>query len=159
MFKDLSAYCSSPGVLIIFHSFQLWNRKRRSECTPWESTPWDGQKVIMQGQEIVCKVSFQKRKWMGAFIGRALRLPFNKHIISSWASLKAQTIKNLPKCRRPRFNPWVRKIPWRREWQPISVFLPGESNGQSSLAGFSPWGSQSRRRLSNLTLSPQIIRH
>ena len=41
---------------------------------------------------------------------------------------------------RSRFNPWVRKIPWRREWQPTPVFLPRESHGQASLAGYSPWG-------------------
>ena len=43
-------------------------------------------------------------------------------------------------CRRPKrrgFNPWVRKIPWRRAWQPIPVFLPGESHGQRNLAGYS----------------------
>jgi len=33
---------------------------------------------------------------------------------------------------------WVRKIPWRRAWQPSPVFLPGESHGQRSLAGCSP---------------------
>ena len=38
------------------------------------------------------------------------------------------------------FNPWVRKIPWRRAWQPAPIFLPGESHGQRSLAGYSPWG-------------------
>ena len=38
------------------------------------------------------------------------------------------------------FNPWVRQIPWRRKWQPILVFLPGESHGQRSLASYSPWG-------------------
>ena len=38
------------------------------------------------------------------------------------------------------FHPWVRKIPWRRKWQPTPVFLPGASNGQRSLAGHSPWG-------------------
>ena len=32
-------------------------------------------------------------------------------------------------CRRRRFDPWVGKIPWRREWQPMPVFLPGESHG------------------------------
>ena len=42
--------------------------------------------------------------------------------------------------RRHRFDPWVRKIPWRRKWQPTPVFLPGESHGQRSLAGDSPWG-------------------
>ena len=43
-------------------------------------------------------------------------------------------------CGRPRLNPWVRKIPWRREWQPTSVFLPGESHGWRSLEGYSPRG-------------------
>ena len=45
-------------------------------------------------------------------------------------------------CRRRkrcRFDPWVRKIPWRRKCQPTPVFLPGESHGQRSLAGCSPW--------------------
>ena len=41
---------------------------------------------------------------------------------------------------RPRFHPWVRKIPWRRAWQPTPVFLPRESHGQRSLVGYSPWG-------------------
>jgi len=43
-------------------------------------------------------------------------------------------------CRRQGFDPWVRKIPWRREWQPTPIFLPGESHGQRSLEGYSPWG-------------------
>ena len=38
------------------------------------------------------------------------------------------------------FDPQVGKIPWRRAWQLIPVFLPGESHGQRSLAGYSPWG-------------------
>ena len=32
------------------------------------------------------------------------------------------------------------KIPWRRKWQPTPIFLPGESPGQRSLMGYSPWG-------------------
>ena len=46
-------------------------------------------------------------------------------------------------CRRPkrlRFDPWVRKIPWRMKWQPVPIFLPGESHVQRSLMGYSPWG-------------------
>ena len=42
--------------------------------------------------------------------------------------------------RRCKFDPWVGKISWRRAWQPTPVFLPGESHGQRSLAGYSPWG-------------------
>ena len=44
------------------------------------------------------------------------------------------------KSRRHWFSPWVRKIPWRRKWQPTAVFLPRKSHGQRSLAGYSPWG-------------------
>ena len=40
---------------------------------------------------------------------------------------------------RPGFNPWVRKIPWRRKWQRTPVFSPGESHGWRSLVGYSPW--------------------
>ena len=45
-------------------------------------------------------------------------------------------------CRRCEFDPWIRKIPWRRKWQPISVFLPGISHGQRSLANLQSMGSQ-----------------
>ena len=38
------------------------------------------------------------------------------------------------------FDPWVRKTPWRSEWQPTPVFLPGDFHGQRSLVGYSPWG-------------------
>ena len=41
---------------------------------------------------------------------------------------------------RPRFDPWVGKIPWRRKWQPTPIFLPGKSHGRRSLVGYSPWG-------------------
>ena len=37
-------------------------------------------------------------------------------------------------------NPWDGKVAWRRKWQPTPVFLPGESHGQRSLVGYSPWG-------------------
>ena len=60
-------------------------------------------------------------------------------------SLVAQMLKNLhavQEIRRPGFDPWVGKIPCRREWLPTLVFLPREFHGQRSLAGYSPWGSQ-----------------
>ena len=43
-------------------------------------------------------------------------------------------------CRRPGFNPWVKKISWSRKWQPTQVFLSGKSHGQRNLVGYSPWG-------------------
>ena len=53
--------------------------------------------------------------------------------------------------KRCRFNPWVRKILWRRAWQPTPVFLPGKSHGQTSLDGYSPWG----RKESDMTEATQ----
>ena len=58
------------------------------------------------------------------------------------ASQVAPVVKNLPMnaadiCE---LDPWVGKIPCRRAWQPTPVFLPGESHGQRSLEGYSPWG-------------------
>ena len=41
-------------------------------------------------------------------------------------------------CRRRRFDPWARKIPWRREWQPTPISLSGKSHGQRNLARYSP---------------------
>ena len=43
------------------------------------------------------------------------------------------------KCKRPGFNSWVGRIPWRRKWQPTPVFLPGEFHGCRGLVGYSPW--------------------
>ena len=45
-------------------------------------------------------------------------------------------------CRRQKrceFDSWIGKILWRRAWQPIPVFLPGEFHGQRSLEVYSPW--------------------
>ena len=55
------------------------------------------------------------------------------------------------------FDPWIRKIPWRRAWQPTPVFFPGESNGQRSLAGYSPWECQESDRTEWLTLSIHFV--
>ena len=54
----------------------------------------------------------------------------------SWASLVAQLVKE--QYGRPGFDPCIGKIPWRREWLPTPVFLPGEFHGQRSLASYSP---------------------
>ena len=43
-------------------------------------------------------------------------------------------------CRRHELDPWLRKIPKRRKWQPIPEFLPRKPHGQRSLVGYSPWG-------------------
>ena len=61
-------------------------------------------------------------------------------------SLMAQTVKNWPAMRDTSVGSLVRKIPWRREWLSTPVFLPRESHGQRSLAGYSPWAHKESGR-------------
>ena len=59
-------------------------------------------------------------------------------------------VKNLSAVQKMQVQPpWVRKIPWRRKWQPTPVCLPGESHGQRSLVAYSSWGWKSQTRLSD----------
>ena len=65
-------------------------------------------------------------------------------------------------CQRHEFDPWVRKIPWRRKWQPTPAFLPGKSLGQRSLVGYSPWGhkeSDTAERLNSETTWGTLFNH
>ena len=62
-----------------------------------------------------------------------------KHIFPTecrWSSGK----KSICQYRKCGFDPWIGKILCRRKWQPTPIFLPGESHGQRSLEGYSPWG-------------------
>ena len=52
----------------------------------------------------------------------------------------SQTARICLQCKRPGFDPWVGRIPWRREWLLTPVFLPGDSHGQRSLLGYNPRG-------------------
>ena len=65
-------------------------------------------------------------------------------LLQSWKTTVSRCLtgkESACQCRRHRrheFDPWVRKIPWRRQWQPTPVFLPGESHGQRSQGDYSP---------------------
>ena len=61
--------------------------------------------------------------------------------IGFWYSGK-ESVCLCRRCKRLRFDPCVRKIPWSTKWQPNPVFLPGKFHGERSLAlgGYSPWG-------------------
>ena len=58
---------------------------------------------------------------------------------SKWLSGKEPACQSR-RCKRCRLDPWVRKVPWRRAWQPTPVFLLGEPHGERSLVGYSPQG-------------------
>ena len=73
--------------------------------------------------------------------------------------VKKQTNKQTPllkqEMERCSLDPWLRKIPWRRAWRLTPVFLPGESHGERSLAGYSPCG----RKELNMTEATEHICH
>ena len=80
---------------------------------------------------------------------------------STRASPVAQQVKNLLQCRRQRtleFDPWIKKIPWRRKWKPTPVFLPGKCHGQGSLTGYSPKGPKESDKTEGLQAHPQKTR-
>ena len=68
-----------------------------------------------------------------------------------WLSGKEPACQGM-RPRRHRFDPWAKKIPWRREWQPTPVFLPGQPHGQRNLARYSP---QSRKRVRHAFVTKQ----
>ena len=63
-------------------------------------------------------------------------------------------VKNLPAMQEAGFDPWVGKIPWRREWLPTPVFLPQEFHGQRSLVAYSPRDHKESDTTEQLTVSP-----
>ena len=63
--------------------------------------------------------------------------------LPQWLSSKIIYLQN-SRLRRHGFDTWVRKIPWRREWLPAPVFLPGKFYGQRTLVGYSPWDHRVR---------------
>ena len=69
------------------------------------------------------------------------------------ASLMAQTVKNLSAMLETRVQSLGWEDPWRREWQPTLVLLPGESHGLRSLAGYSSRSHKESETTKQLTLS------
>ena len=74
------------------------------------------------------------------------------HGLSRWWSGKESACQ-CRRCRWHGFDPWVRKIPWRRKWQRSPAFFPGESHGKRSLASCSPWSRKVSDTTEWLTLS------
>ena len=79
---------------------------------------------------------------LNAFLVKSVKYLRKRYVIlilQRCSSLVTQMVICL-QCGTSGFSLWVGKIVWRREWQPTPVFSPGESHGQRSLAGYSPWG-------------------
>ena len=120
--------------------------KSRTQLSNWTELYifWSGLLSISCPNSIV--ISGQVLDWLFQIVCNWDHHCFN--------STLAQRLKHLPAMRRPGFDPWVRKIPWRRKWQPTPVLLPRKSHGQRSLVGYSLWGRKEldmTERLHSLT--------
>ena len=76
-----------------------------------------------------------------------------------WGFPGGPVVKN-PQCRRCRrqvFNPWVRKIPWSRKWQPAPIGFPGKFHGERNLAGYSTWGHTESDTTENACMHSYIL--
>ena len=72
----------------------------------------------------------------------SIKVKKTKHFLCQSVTAICSAKESTCQCRRHKrcgFNPWVEKIPGGRKWKPAPVFLPGESHGQRSLEGYSPW--------------------
>ena len=93
--------------------------------------------------------ALRPREGAGGYVIGLCWLPkaesLNSHTASNWPHLIFPILRQLRIClqwERSGFSPWVGTIPWRRQWPPTAAFLPADSHGWWSLAGYSPGGSQ-----------------
>ena len=82
--------------------------------------------------------SFLKTPPLNTLGNRCHHLYFKGEGIEAWRGGPSgkESAFQCRRCNTCRFHPWVGKIPWRRQWQPIPEFLPGEFHGQTSLVGY-----------------------
>ena len=122
-----------------------WERRRRKK------RKWKGRG---KGRRRNVKLEKRKLKWISVFHAFG-SLPNNitnsacSHYVlrlrREWLPWWLSSKESTGQYRRHVFDLWVRNFPWRRTWQPTSIFLPGKSHGQRSLAGYSPWGHKKVR--------------
>ena len=104
-------------------------------CAPWTDRQIPNHWATREALQFISKyyIFFScYHKW-----NHFLKLIFKLLVLR--ASLGAQMVKICLQCRKPGFDPWVGKIPWRMEWLPTPMCFPGEFHGQRSLAGLNPW--------------------
>ena len=111
----------------------------KGKCLIWERIPDSS-----VGKESTCNAEDPSSiPRSGRSSGEGISYP----LWYSWASLWLSWLRILPQCRRPGFNPWVGKIPWRREWLPTPVFWSGEFHGL-----YTPWGHKDLDTVERLSL-------
>ena len=104
-----------------FTSMRKWNTEWREKYTYFQQRP-----------------KWNREKHWGSRITHSFSETWGKKGASQVALVVKKSSWQCRRHKRHGFNPCIRKIPWRRAWQSTQVFLPGESHGQRSLAGYGP---------------------
>ena len=104
-------------------------------CIFWKVMIYMGFPCSSVGKESACNAGDPSSIPRGRSAGEGIGYPLQY----SWASWWLSWWRICLQSERPRFDPWVGKIPWRWERLPTPVFLPGESRGWRSPVGYSPW--------------------
>ena len=94
----------------------------------------------------VSKPRTKRKWWVSQWPGMICITTFKSVMV-------VQMVKNPPAMQETQVQSLGWKSPWRRAWQPTAVFLPGESHGQRSLVGYSPWGCRVGHAWSNWALA------
>ena len=99
---------------------------------------WGKEGIAVRFEIILCMEGISSKymlNWLTAWLTNLLVNTCHEGL-PLWLSGK----ESPGQCRRRRFDPWFGKIPWRKKWQPTTVFLSGKFQGQRSLEGYSLWG-------------------
>ena len=128
------------------------------------SLTWNKMSIFKEISKTFCFLSLQHFLFIPYFPAYSssfsLILFFFKSMISlqgfpRWLSGK-ESAWQCRRCRRRGFNPWIRKIPWSKKWQPAPVFLPGKFHGQRSLVGYSLWGCKESDMTEQLSMHAHV---
>ena len=109
---------------------------QQEEPTHFQSKDRDHQEMLVSGDHGVSKVLPEEGDGLSDTSGEVDLRKEREQLSPNMARKKG----NQMEVNKVVFEPWVRKIAWRREWEPAPVFLPGEFDGQRSLVGYSSRG-------------------
>ena len=132
---------------VMFFSFPTARLKEPWGWSCWEARLKKRGKENGSGNRIGEEYAMKNKetmlwKWIPLIKPKALLIQICNHYWKSWGVPGGTSGKEpASQCRwhkRGWFGPWVRKIPWRKTWQPTPIVLPGESHRQRSLASYSP---------------------
>ena len=121
-----------PAVWTVCHKVMAWSGDSTVVTDILDGLQWKLDQALGRKGASSCSflILWKLVEILGFSLG-LLQLP-------RWCSGK-EPICQCRRCKRIGLDPCAGKIPWRRKWEPIPIFLPGQSHGQRSLEGYSPW--------------------